>query len=362
MRGNGRVFLRGRVWWIAYSHRGQEYRESSQSDKKAAAQALLRTRLSALEQGLPAYGATRRHTVGAVLDRLHAEYLRRGGRGPMQYAAHLKPLQRHFGAVRVVDLTETAIERFVTQEQRRRKANATINKQLGILGRALRLAQREGIIVRLPHLARLPGGRVREGFWEPQELSRMLEALPEWLKDVALFGYLTGWRRGEVLALQWRYVDLEDQTLTLRPEQTKTGRGRLLAVEGPLRELLRRCETARRPCPWVFHRDGRRIAPSTFRSAWTRACLTSGNVGKLFHDFRRTAVRNMVRAGVPERIAMEVSGHRSRSVFDRYNIVNEADIRQAMQQTYAYLEMKEKTIVFPWPGRTVGHQDRQGRR
>ena len=97
MRGNGRVFLRGRYWWIAYSHRGQEYRESSQSDKKAVAQAVLRARLSALEQGLPAYGATRRHTVGALLERLQAEYLRRGGRGPLQYAAHLKPLHRTFG-------------------------------------------------------------------------------------------------------------------------------------------------------------------------------------------------------------------------------------------------------------------------
>ena len=346
MRGNGRVFVRGRYWWIAYSHRGQEYRESSQSDKKAVAQALLRARLSALEQGLPAYGATRRHTVGAVLERVQAEYLRRGGRGPLQYAAHLKPLQRQFGGVRVVDLTETAIEQFIAQEQRRGKAGATINKQLGILSRALRLAQRDGIIVRKPHIQRLPAGRVREGFWEPQELARLLEVLPEWLTDVARFGYLTGWRRGEVLGLQWRAVDMAGQVLLLRSDETKTRRSRLLAVEGPLLEVLRRRETARRPCPWVFHRDGRRITPSHFQRTWVRACAQSDNTGKLFHDFRRTAVRNMVRAGVPERIVMEVSGHRSRSVFDRYNIVNEADMRQAMIQTYAYLETR-KSVVTP---------------
>ena len=228
----------------------------------------------------------------------------------------------------------------------------------GYSGRALRLAQREGIIVRLPHLTRLPGGRVREGFWEPQELARLLAALPEWLKDVALFGYLTGWRRGEVLALQWRHVDMTQQTLTLRPEQTKTGRGRLLAVEPPLLDVLTRRWEARRPCPWVFHREGTVITPSHFHRTWRRAAAASGNGGKLFHDFRRTAVRNMVRAGVPERIAMEISGHRSRSVFDRYNIVNEEDMRQAMIQTYAYLERKEKTAtVVPWKrpgGGTLG--------
>jgi len=145
-------------------------------------------------------------------------------------------------------------------------------------------------------------------------------------------------RRGEILALTWANVDRQSQVIRLN--KTKNGKRRVLAY-GKLPKLvtvIERQHQARldvgrgsQVTPWLFHRDGKAIRD--FRGAWTEACRKAG-VDRLFHDLRRTAVRNLVRAGVPDVVAMTISGHRTRSVFDRYNIVSESDIADAFGRVH----------------------------
>jgi integrase len=162
--------------------------------------------------------------------------------------------------------------------------------------------------------------------------------LPAYLQPVARFAYLTGWRKGEVLGLQWRQVDLKGSTIRLENDQTKTGKGRVLAftADDALGELLHSLHARRRlDCPYVFHRNGRRI--HDLYHAWRKAAESAGRPGLLLHDFRRSTARNLIRAGVPERVAMAVTGHRTRAIFDRYNVVNETDLRNATARVSAYL-------------------------
>ncbi len=182
----------------------------------------------------------------------------------------------------------------------------------------------------------------------------------DYLKDVVRFAYLTGWRKGEVMSLTWADIDRDGGAIRLRPEASKNGQGRTVMLSGELATLMERRWQARivdndsgevHITNLVFHRDGQPLGD--IRKAWASACISAGLFQvvvidtsgtekrvptKLFHDLRRTAARNMIRAGVPERVAMAVTGHRTRSMFDRYNIVSEEDLRTAMQRTSRYLD------------------------
>jgi integrase len=170
------------------------------------------------------------------------------------------------------------------------------------------------------------------------------------LRPVVTFAYYTGWRKREILSLKWNQVDLAAKAVRLDPGTTKNREGRTIALDGELLEVIQgqweRRKVAEIPgqsptllCPYVFHREGKPIRD--FRGAWETACGEAKLTGRLFHDFRRTAVRNMVRAGVPERVAMMVSGHKTRSVFDRYNIVSEEDLKEAARKTWAHVQEQE---------------------
>ena len=128
--------------------------------------------------------------------------------------------------------------------------------------------------------------------------------------------------------LEWRDVDLAGREVRLRPEVSKNKDGRVLPLRGELLEIVESARDVRRmDCPFVFHDEGEPICDS--RKAWKTACKKAKLSGIIVHDLRRTAVRNMVRAGIPERVAMELSGHKTRRIFDRYNIVSNEDLAAA---------------------------------
>jgi integrase len=167
----------------------------------------------------------------------------------------------------------------------------------------------------------------REGFLEPGDFPRLRQELPEHLRMLFTLAYYTGTRAGEIRKLRWENVDLIDEDLRLR--DTKNGRPRTVPLNGETVEMLK-IEHARRPeCEWVF-------SVGSFRKAWKRACSKAGFDGLLFHDLRRSGVRNLVRSGVPESVAMAISGHKTRAVFERYNITSNRDLKEAMRKVTDY--------------------------
>lgn len=232
------------------------------------------------------------------------------------------------------------------------KARATVNRETGLLKQAFNLARRQERLSRMPYTPMLREDNVRQGFFEADEFQAVIQNLPNHLADVAAFGYLVGWRKGEICGLTWEMVDR--QAREIRLPTSKNGRGRVLPLDGELWALVEKRFSARqvelpngstRLSRLVFHKGGNSVGD--FRKAWATACKKAGVPGKLFHDLRRTAIRNMVRAGIPERVAMEISGHRTRAVFDRYNIVSNEDKRRALLQTQAHLEALPKTQNLP---------------
>jgi Phage integrase family len=163
---------------------------------------------------------------------------------------------------------------------------------------------------------------------------------------------------------QWAWEDLDGDTIRLRAENAKTGEARVIPLEGELAELIARRRAARQVeidgtvmiSSLIFHRAGQPVGD--FRKAWARACKKAG-ILRLFHDLRRSGCRNMVNAGVPQNIAMKISGHRTDSMFRRYAIVAESDLRTALRRTKDYLKtVQENVVAMPVPGRANGDNSR----
>ncbi len=338
----GMLYRRGRIWWIKYYRSGKAFRESSKSEKYADARRLLRAREGAPETAYSPERKTDGTGFRQLADELLNEYRANDRKSLMwlkrRIDLHLMPV---FNGLSAIEITTERARTYMIARQQQGASNGTINRELAALKRMFNLASKmtPPKVTRVPFIPMLKESNVRQGFFEHREYLALLRELPHYLKPLLTFGYFTGARKGELLQLRWCQIDLEARTAHLEPGTTKNGQARTIPLTDELLQLLRNQEVTNQThsanCEFVFCRRGKQIG--NFQRAWTSACKRAGLVGRLFHDLRRSAVRNMVRAGVPERVAMAISGHKTRSVFDRYNIVAERDLHDAARRLEAHL-------------------------
>jgi integrase len=249
----------------------------------------------------------------------------------------VKRMDTFFAGKKASQITPDEIRRFVLQLQSEEAANATINRSLAALKRMFKLAIKDGKLQVMPHIEMLQEAAPRKGFVTVEQFKRLRDALPDYLKPVLTLGYYTGMRLGEIKNLQWTNINFKDATIRLSGEETKNGEARTvpLNTETVLMLKMIKHDSA---SDLVFGK-GKRLGD--FRKAWAKACEKAELSGLIFHDLRRSAVRELVRAGVPEKVAMSISGHRTRAVFDRYNIVSESDLKAAVKMRDAYQQRQQ---------------------
>jgi integrase len=345
----GRIFRRGQVFWIAYYRHGKEYRESTHSTDENDATKLLKKRYGEIA-GRRFVGPQEERVMFEDLARgIERDYKLRGLRSVRAANGRMKHLKKHFAGMRALDITSDRIRDYQADRRDEGASPATVNRETSHLARAFRIAVKSGVLSAVPPFPdRLEESAPRQGFFEHAEYLAIREHLsPAVYQDILDFAYHSGWRRGEITGLLWREIDIAGGAIRLDPDRSKTKAGRLLPISQPLKEVLQRRLAARRlDCRLVFHRDGEPIVD--WRKAWEAACKAAGFPGKRLHDCRRTAARNLIRSGTPERVAMQLTGHKTRSVFDRYNIVSESDLRAGVDRLAAYVKkLPTKTNVEP---------------
>jgi len=248
----------------------------------------------------------------------------------------------YFGErTRALDVTADRLTAYVEDRTASGAALATIGQELAALRRGFSLAVRMGRLPQRPAFPVLHIANARQGFFEEGDFNAILAHLPDYAVAVVTFLYHTGWRVREALGLTWDRVDFHAGIVRL--DTSKNGRPRIFpfaelqAVASLLGEQRARTSAlvgaTGEAIPWVFHRHGSRI--KDFRYVWAQACQQAGLSGRLVHDLRRTAVRNLERAGVSRSVAMQLTGHLTESVYRRYAIVSEADLREGTAKLHA---------------------------
>ncbi len=345
----GRVFKRGDIYWVAFYAKGKEYRASAKTESKREAESVLSFYLGQVARNeFRGFDREERSlSLAEILVDFEDNCQERGLSGYDRIRSHLNKVREYFGNMDAAKVDELQVDRYRKHRLAKGIKRATINRETQYLMQALKLAAEKKLLARVPTVKKYTENNARQGFFEVDDFERVVVLLPEDIQDFVHFAYHSGWRRGEIAQLEWR--DVEDEVIRLRPEISKTREGRVLGLIGEIGDIITRRRILQSDkVPWVFHRTLRgKVRPvGRFDKVWKKACATAGVPGRLVHDFRRSTVRNMTRAGVPEKIAMSITGHKTRAIFDRYNITNEEDIRAGQTRTQEYLTRRRGTSSF----------------
>jgi integrase len=340
-----------RTWWIKYQVGGRPQCVSSNSEKKEDAKRLLQAREGDVVKGVPITASVGRVTFEDAAADLLNDYRTNRRRSlrvvELRLTKHLTPVFSHR---RLMTITTADVRAFTARRQAAGASNAAINRDLMLLKRMCTLAMHAGTLTVRPYIPLLKERNIRQGFFEPEQFQRVQHHLPAHLRGLVAFACITGWRTpSEILPLAWRQVDRTAGEVRLDAGTTKNGEGRVFPFTRALRRVLDDqrmiADHLQREqgiiaryvfCYTTGTKAGQRITESGFNKAWRKARLAAGCPGRIPHDFRRTAVRHLVRAGVPERVAMQLTGHKTRAIFERYNITSPNDLREAAQRLDAY--------------------------
>lgn len=355
-RGDGGLFRvpGSRVWYTKV--RGKKL--STGERVKEAAKEILKARMGRAVLGLADPNELRKVCYEDGRERLLAEYrqkerhslktVKKDGK-EVETIDGLPYVDKFFGGRSVVDIKRDLLDKFVEQRQKDGASNAYINRNLALLRRMLNLLaeEHEGRLF-VPKFPKLKEPPARQGFCEPEQFAKLFYELPERLRTFVLFLYTTGCRTGEAKKLRWEQVDWKESVIRVSEEQTKNDTPRTIPLDATVVERLKKIPESKR--------IGVLFPVGCFRKAWQNACVRAG-LGKLDktgenakkngrygvytgltpHDFRRSAVRNMRKAGIGETISMSVSGHKTAEVFRRYNITTDEDKVAAVRRVSSSL-------------------------
>ena len=336
-RGSGSIYQpkHSRFLWVKYYRNGKSYRESTRETEEYKARKFLQKRLGEISTGNFFGPAVDRIRLSELAEDMFRDYrinVRRSLKlTEKRWENHLKTV---FESMKATEVTTEAINKYVDTRKSQGAQNGTINRELAALKRMFSLGYRSTPrkAYQVPAFPRLRENPPRKGFVEQMQYRQLCnECSKPWLRTALSLAYNFGFRSGELLSMRVDQVDLLNRSITLDPGATKNGEGRIIKLTSETYELVKQCMFSKRPNDFLIsRRDGQPV--KDFRTAWKKLTEVAKLPGLLFHDLRRSAVRNMVRRGVPEVVAMRISGHKTRNVFDRYNIVNESDLAEAAKR------------------------------